>query len=40
MKKMINSFTVGKETWTMNVVIHKNSELLFSLKATFHGFTN
>lgn len=39
MKKLINSFTVGKETWTLRVVINKNSEL-FSLKATFHGFRN
>lgn len=28
MKKMINSFTVGKEIWTMNIVIHKNPEVL------------
>lgn len=38
MKKLINSFTVGK-TWTLGVIINKNSEL-FSLKATFHGFKN
>lgn len=34
MKKLINSFTVGKETWTLGVVINKNSELL-SLKSNF-----
>lgn len=35
MKKLINSFTVGKETWTFGII--NNSEL-FSLKVTFHGF--
>lgn len=39
MKKLINSLTVGKETWTLSVIINKNSELL-SLKATFHGLRN
>jgi hypothetical protein len=38
MKKLINSFTVGKETWTIGAVVN-NSEL-FSLKASFHGFRN
>lgn len=34
-----DQFFYSRETWTLGVIINKNSEL-FSLKATSHGFRN